>query len=47
MADAAEKGAVTARRLLRTAWKATLATLDRDSGHPYGSLVAVASPGTR
>lgn len=32
-----------ARRLMRTAWKATLATLDRDSGHPYGSLVAVAT----
>lgn len=30
------------RRLVREAWKATLCTLDRTSGHPYGSLVAVA-----
>ena len=34
---------VVARNLMRTAWKATLSTLDRDSGHPYGSLVAVAT----
>ena len=28
---------------MRAAWKATLATLDRDGGHPYASLVAVAT----
>lgn len=32
-----------ARRLVRTALKASLATLDRDTGHPYPSLVLVAT----
>ncbi len=31
-----------ARGLVREAWKATLATIARQGGHPYGSLVAVA-----
>ena len=34
---------VTTRRLVRTALKASLATLDRDTGHPYPSLVLVAT----
>lgn len=42
-AEAGETPEAEARRLMRTAWKATLATLDRDSGHPHGSLVAVAT----
>jgi putative heme iron utilization protein len=33
----------TARGLLRRAFKATLSTLVPDSGHPYGSLVAIAT----
>ena len=41
-AGAAETPEVMARRLMRTAWKATLASMDRDTGHPYASLVAVA-----
>jgi heme iron utilization protein len=32
-----------ARRLVRTALKASLATLERDTGHPYPSLVLVAT----
>ena len=32
-----------ARRLVRTALKASLATLDRETGHPYASLVLVAT----
>lgn len=32
-----------ARRLVRTALKAALASLDRDSGHPYASLVLIAT----
>jgi putative heme iron utilization protein len=32
-----------ARRLVRSALKASLATLDRDTGHPYPSLVLVAT----
>ena len=39
---AAVMARATARRLMRTAWTATLATIDAASGHPYGSLVAVA-----
>ena len=39
---AAPTPAVTAQRLLRTAWTATLSTLDAASGSPYGSLVTVA-----
>jgi hypothetical protein len=35
--------ASTARRLLRTALKASLATLDHETGHPYPSLVLVAT----
>lgn len=38
-ADAAR----TARRLVRTALKGALATLDRETGHPYASLVLVAT----
>jgi putative heme iron utilization protein len=33
----------SARRLVRTALKGTLATLDRETGHPYASLVLVAT----
>jgi hypothetical protein len=32
-----------ARRLMRTALKGALATLDRETGHPYASLVLVAT----
>ncbi|MEW5963116.1 MAG: DUF2470 domain-containing protein [Pseudomonadota bacterium] len=32
-----------ARRLVRSAFKGALATLDRSSGHPYASLVTVAT----
>lgn len=32
-----------ARRLVRLAWKGTLATVSRSGGHPYASLVAVAT----
>src|ERR1043166_6208788 len=35
--------APAARRLIRTALKASLATLDRDTGHPYASLILVAT----
>jgi putative heme iron utilization protein len=35
--------AAAARRLLRTALKGSLATLDRDTGHPYASLVLLAT----
>jgi hypothetical protein len=35
--------AQAARRLLRTALKASLGTLDRETGHPYASLVLVAT----
>jgi putative heme iron utilization protein len=35
--------AAAARRLVRTARKGSLATLDRDTGHPYASLVLVAT----
>jgi heme iron utilization protein len=31
------------RRLIRNAWKGTLSTLERDGGHPYASLVAIAT----
>src|SRR5262245_66444934 len=34
---------LAARRLLRMALKGSLATLDRRSGHPYASLVTVAT----
>jgi hypothetical protein len=40
---APEAPAPAARRLMRTALKGSLATLDRDSGHPYASLVLVAT----
>jgi putative heme iron utilization protein len=40
--DASEPGAA-ARRLIRTALKASLGTLDRTSGYPYVSLVLVAT----
>ena len=42
-ANAAAPAAQTARHLLRSAWKATLATRDVATGVPYGSLVAVAT----
>ncbi|KAB2912863.1 MAG: HugZ family protein [Hyphomicrobiaceae bacterium] len=35
--------APVARRLMRTALKGSLATLDRETGHPYPSLVLVAT----
>jgi len=38
-----EEPAPAARRLMRTALKGSLATLDRDTGHPYASLVLVAT----
>ena len=38
-----DEPAVAARRLVRTALKASLATLDRETGHPYASLVLVAT----
>ena len=38
-----EAPAPAARRLIRTALKGALATLDRDSGHPYASLILVAT----
>lgn len=40
-ADARAGAAVLARDLVRSAWKATLATVSRAGGHPYGSLVAI------
>ena len=39
----AEAPPSAARRLIRTALKGSLATLDRGSGHPYASLVVVAT----
>ena len=41
--SAASEPAVAARRLIRTALKGSLGTLDRASGHPYASLVLVAT----
>lgn len=38
-----EAPAPAARRLIRTALKGSLATLDHDSGHPYASLILVAT----
>jgi heme oxygenase (biliverdin-IX-beta and delta-forming) len=38
-----EEPAVSARRLVRTALKGSLATLDHETGHPYASLVLVAT----
>jgi heme iron utilization protein len=38
-----DEAAAAARRLVRTALKASLATLDRETGHPYPSLVLVAT----
>lgn len=35
--------AAAARRLMRTALKGTLATLDHDTGHPYASLILLAT----
>ena len=40
---AAQEPAAAARHLIRTALKASLGTLDRTSGHPYVSLVLVAT----
>lgn len=42
-AGAKAAAAAQARLLVREAWKATLATVARAGGHPYGSLVAVAT----
>ena len=42
-ASDAPEPALAARRLIRTALKASLGTLDRTSGHPYTSLVLVAT----
>lgn len=39
----ADDTALAARRLLRSALKGSLATLDRETGHPYASLVLVAT----
>src|SRR5262245_56521147 len=38
-----DDAATAARRLVRTGLKASLASLDRDTGHPYPSLVLVAT----
>jgi putative heme iron utilization protein len=38
-----ESAARAARRLVRTALKGALATLDRETGHPYASLILVAT----
>ena len=38
-----DDAATAARRLVRTGLKASLATLDRETGHPYASLVLVAT----
>lgn len=35
--------ALLARDLVRAAWKGTLSTVSRTAGHPYGSLVALAT----
>jgi putative heme iron utilization protein len=45
-AAAPEDPAHAARRLLRTALKAGLATLDRETGHPYASLILLATEPT-
>ena len=42
-ARSATEPAQAARRLMRTALKGSLATLDRETGHPYASLVLVAT----
>lgn len=42
-AGSPEAPAVVSRRLVRTSLKASLATLSRDSGHPYASLVLAAT----
>jgi len=42
-AATAEDPALAARTLARTALKASLATVERGSGHPYASLVTVAT----
>lgn len=41
--DPRASAAAQARALVREAWKATLSTVARSGGHPYGSLVAVAA----
>ncbi len=41
--DAGGSPAADARRMLRCAGRAALATLDRETGHPYASLALVAS----
>jgi hypothetical protein len=39
----ADDTARAARRLMRTAFKGSLATLDHETGHPYASLILVAT----
>ena len=43
VAPGPQEPSAAARRLIRTALKASLGTLDRTSGHPYVSLVLVAT----
>src|SRR5712671_1128364 len=42
-ATAADEPARASRRLVRTALKGALATLDRETGHPYASLILLAT----
>lgn len=42
-ANSASDAAKSARRLLRCAQKGALATIDQETGHPYASLVTVAT----
>lgn len=42
-ATEADEPAHAARRLMRTALKGALATLDRETGHPYASLILLAT----
>ncbi len=41
--DGGKAAAAIARALVRTAWKASLGTVERTGGYPYASLVAVAT----
>src|SRR5258708_36107573 len=42
-AESGESAAATSRRLMRTALKGALATLDCETGHPYASLILLAT----
>lgn len=42
-ASATDEPAQASRRLMRTALKGALATLDRETGHPYASLILLAT----